>query len=182
MKMLMTCLSLIAALFMLMPTQSFAGGGGAQGQKFVKEIYVKFGGASTNSGTSYSAAKSCAADGNLWAIPAGAVIEKVYVVIDTLITGSSDLDVGDDDDPDGFVDGSLSVTVGTVGMYGWGVKTAGAYLRTQTAGATDAADIYVVPAAKYYSAAGKTIALDITTACTAGKFRVVVEGFMLGAL
>lgn len=165
---------------MAMGTQSFAGSGGAIGQKFVKEVYVKFGGSSANAGNSYSDAKSCAADGDLWDIPAGVIIDKVYVSIDALVTGSSDLDIGDDDDPDGFVDGSLSVTLGTVGVYSLNAKVAGAYLRVQTAGATDAADIYVVPASKYYSAAGKEVKMDITTACTAGKFRVIIEGYYLG--
>lgn len=154
---------------------------GFVGQKFVKTIYVKFGGSSVNGGGSYNAAKSCAADGNLWAIPANVLIEKVYMVIDTSITGSTGMDVGDDDDPNGFIDASLSVTLGTPGLYGYDAKNAGAYLRIQTAGGTDALDIFVVPNAKYYSAAGKTLKLDVTTACTAGKFRVVVEGIYLGA-
>ena len=98
------------------------------------------------------------------------------MIVDTAITGVTNLDVGDDDDADGFVDGSASVTLGTEGMYGWDVKNAGAYLRIQTAGATDAGDIYVVPNAKYYSAAGKEVKLDVTTASTAGAFRVIVEG------
>jgi hypothetical protein len=177
-KYVIMLLGLATTLAVSLP--SFAGGGGAIGSRFVKQIYVKYGGSATNSGTSYDAAKSCAADGDLWDIPAGVVIDKVYVIIDTLVTGSSDLDIGDDDDADGFVDGSLSVTLGTVGLYGWNAKTAGAYLRVQTAGATDAADVYVVPAAKYYSAAGKEVKQDITTACTAGKYRVVVEGFYAG--
>lgn len=175
---LTTCLAIV--LTTLLSSPAFAGGGGAAGQAFQKVIYVKYGGSQSNSGTSYSAAKSCASDTDLWSIPAGTVITRVYVIIDTLVTGSSDLDVGDDDDADGFVDGSLSVTLGTVGMYGWNAKTAGAYLRVQTAGATDAADIYVVPNAKFYSAAGKEVKQDITTACTAGAYRVVVEGYYTG--
>lgn len=172
---------ILAILSLLVVAPAHAGSGGGVGEKFHKEIYVKYGGSSSNSGTSYNAAKSCAADGDLWAIPANVLIEKVYVVIDTAVTGSTDMDIGDDDDADGFVDGSASVTIGTAGLYGWDVKSAGAYLRIQTAGATDAADIYVVPNAKYYSATGKEVKLDITTACTAGKFRVVIEGMYLGA-
>ena len=56
-------------------------------------------------------------------------------------------------------------------MYGYDAKLSGAYLRLQTAGATDAGDIYVVPAAKYYAAAGKEVKMDLTTAGTAGSFR-----------
>lgn len=155
------------------------------GEPFVKTVYVKFGGASTNSGTSYQAAKSCAADGDLWAIPAGTIITKQYVLMDTAVTGSSALDVGDDDDPNGFFDGGVSGLEGATfaaGMYGWNAKLAGAYLRVETAGGTDALDIYVVPNAKYYPVAGKEVKLDITTACTAGRFRVVTEGYKAGAL
>ncbi len=141
--------------------------------KEYKEIFLS-GVATGGTGQSYNSPLPIA-DGNLWAIPAGTLIEKVYVVVDTLLTGTTDLDVGDDDDADGFVDGSLSVTVGTVGLYGYDAKLAGAYLRVQTAGATDAADIYVVPSAKYYSAAGKTLKLDATTTNTAGACRVIVE-------
>lgn len=175
-------LGVLVVMIFLSLVASFAqaGGGGAVGDRFVKVVHVKFGGSASNSGSSYAAAKSCAADGDLWAIPANVVIDKVYMVIDTAITGSTNMDIGDDDDADGFVDSSLSVTLGTAGMYGWDAKVAGAYLRVQTAGATDAADIYVVPSAKHYSASGKEIKMDLTTACTAGAFRVVVEGYYLG--
>lgn len=160
---------------------AFASAGGAVGEPFVKTIFVKYGGSASAKGTSYDAAKSCAADGDLWDIPANTLINRVYVIIDTAVTGSSDLDIGDDDDPDGYVDGSVSLTLGTAGLYGWNAKVAGAYLRVQTAGVSDAADIYVVPSAKYYSATGKEIKQDITTACTAGKYRVVVEGLRFSA-
>lgn len=178
MKKFLGLLSLLVA--MTITGQAYAGGGGAVGQKFVKQIYFKFGGSSSNSGSSYQAAKPIA-DGTVWAIPAGTLIEHVYVIIDTAVTGTTDFDVGDDDDSDGFVDGSLSLTLGTTGMYGWDAKLAGAYLRIQTAGATDAGDIYVVPAAKYYKAAGKSIIVDATTTNTAGAFRVVIEGFYAGS-
>jgi hypothetical protein len=145
-------------------------------EPFTVVRYVAHGG--TGSGET-AQSPAALADGDLWAIPAGAVITKAYFVLDTAITGTTNLDVGDDDDPDGYVDGSLSITLATPAMYGWDVKLAGAYLRVQTAGATDAADIYVVPNAKYYAAAGKEVKLDTTTASTAGAGRVVVEGFML---
>lgn len=143
-------------------------------EKFQEVVYLKHGG--TGGGKSPNDAKSFS-DQDLFVIPAGAVIEKVYVVVTTAITGVTNFDVGDDDDADGFIDGSLSVTLGTPGMYSWNAKVAGAYLRVQTAGATDAADIYVVPEAKYYSAAGKEVKLDTTTASTAGACMVVIEGF-----
>ncbi len=117
-------------------------------------------------------------DGDLWAIPAGTVITKVYLVIDTAITGTTVFTAGDDDDADGYIV-DASVTLGTPAMYGWSAKAAGAYLRTQTAGGTDALDIDVVPNAKYYSATGKEVKLDVTTTNTAGAARVVIEGYML---
>jgi hypothetical protein len=66
-------------------------------------------------------------------------------------------------------------------MYCSNAKSRGAYLRVQTAGATDAGDIYVVPESKYYRVAGKSLKLDNTTTNTAGAFRVVVEGYKVGA-
>lgn len=153
---------------------------GFKHEKFQHVKFYEHGGKGDASGKSADNAATIV-DGDVMTIDAGMVIEKCYVLIDTAITGVTNLDVGDDDDADGFVDGSLSVTLGTPGMYGWDAKNAGAYLRIQTAGATDAADIYVVPNAKYYSAAGKEVKLDVTTASTAGKFRVVVEGYKLTA-
>ncbi len=174
-------LSLFAAFALTFSTPfAFAGSGGGINEKFVKTIYVKFGGSATNSGTSYDAAKSCAADADMWDIPAGTVIEKVYVIADVAITGSTALDLGDDDDPNGFFDGGISGYEGAsfaAGMYGWNAKVAGADLRVETPGATNATDIYVVPNAKFYRSAGKELKLDITTACTAGKLRIVIEGF-----
>lgn len=149
-----------------------------QGAPFYREIHLKgatAAGTGSASGASYNDAKGFI-DGDLMDIPAGLLIEKVFVIVDTAITGTTNLDVGDDDDADGFVDGSLSVTLGTPGMYGYNAKVAGAYLRVETAGATDAADIYVVPTAKLYTATGKEIKLDVTGTNTAGRARVVVIG------
>lgn len=173
----------VLALFALIAvalTPSLASAQGFQGEAFRKVFYFEHGGKGAQSGLDAGNAKAIA-DGDIMAIDAGMVISKVYVVVDTAITGTTNLDVGDDDDADGYVDGSLSVTLGSAGMYGWDAKLAGAYQRVQTAGATDAADIYVVPAAKYYSASGKELKLDVTTASTAGKFRVVVEGYKIGS-
>lgn len=145
---------------------------GYTGQKFQKVIYLAYGG--TGDGSHENAALPFV-DADLFSIPAGCVIERVYAIVDVAITGTTVLEVGDDDDADGFIV-DLGGSLGTPGMYGWNAKSAGAYLRTQTAGATDAADIYVVPNAKYYAAAGKEVKLNITTTNTAGKMRVVVEG------
>lgn len=145
--------------------------------KFQKVVYLSSTGASTNTGLNPGSPKSFA-DQDLWAIPAGTVIEQVYVLVDTAITGTTVLEVGDDDDPDGFIK-DMAAAFGSVAMVGWDAKSAykGAYLFLETAGATDAADIYRVPNAKYYSAAGKEVKLNITTTNTAGKARVVIEGY-----
>lgn len=152
---------------------------GFAGQRFVKTFYFAYLGA--GDGSSAQAPLSMAADNaTVMDIPAGTLIDKVYCIIDTAVTGTTNFDIGDDDDADGYLDSSLSVTLGTPGLYGWDAKLAGAYLRVQTAGATDAGDIYVVPAAKFYSATGKEIKMDLTTAATAGALRVVVEGVYFG--
>lgn len=149
-----------------------------QGQRFYREIFLKgAAGTGSASGASYDDAKGFV-DGDLMAIPAGLLIEKVFLIIDTAITGTTVLEVGDDDDADGFIV-DQAANFATPGMYGWDAKGAGAYLRISTAGATDAADIYVVPNAKLYRATGKEIKLNVTTANTAGRARVVVMGTYL---
>lgn len=152
---------------------------GFAGERFQKVFYFAFGG--SGDGSSAQAALSMAADNaTVMDIPAGTLIDKCYVLLDTAVTGTTNFDIGDDDDADGYVDSSLSVTLGTPGMYGYDAKLAGAYLRVQTAGATDAGDIYVVPAGKFYAATGKELKMDLTTAATAGALRVVVEGIYFG--
>ena len=177
MKFLMVAITLIAGMVF---------GSGAQAQvakrPFEKQVHFAVTGcAAANGGDSYAAPK-CFGDVDLMPIPAGVVIEKVYAIIDTAITGATDFDIGDDDDADGFLDGSLSLTIGTAGMYGNNAKVSGAYLRVQTAGATDALDIDVVPNAKYYAAVGKEVKMDVTGTATAGRARIVVEGFYAGPL
>lgn len=148
------------------------------GKRFVKTFWFEHG--ATGSGESESNPLPIATNATLWDIPAGTVIDKVYTVITTAVGGTTDYDVGDDDNADGFIDGSASLTIGTPGMYGWDAKVAGAYLRVETAGATDAGDIYVVPNAKYYAAAGKEVKIAVTGSSNAGKFAVIVEGYHLG--
>jgi len=153
-----------------------------KGESFVKTIYFAFGGTGNGSGPDAGSALSMAADNaSVMAIPAGTLVTRAYLIVDTAVTGTTNFDIGDDDDADGFIDSSLSVTLGTPGMYGYDAKTAGAYLKVTTAGATDAGDIYIVPQAKYYTAA-KTLKMDLTTAATAGAVRVVLEGFYGPAL
>lgn len=150
-------------------------------EPFQKVIYLESGGKGDADGHSADHAANFVDNASLWAIPQHTKIDKVYLVIDTAITGTTDIDVGDADDADGFIDGSLSLTLGTTGAYSMDAKLGGAYLRVQTAGATDAGDIYVVPASKYYKVSGKYIAIDCTGSNSAGKARLVIEGVHMGA-
>ena len=169
----MKFIALLLPLLGFISQSAYADISGFKNECFKETVFLS-GTATGGSGKSYSSPKPFV-DGTLMTIPANTLINRVYMVVDVAITGTTDLDVGDDDDADGYIDGSLSVTLGSAGLYGWNAKLAGAYLRVQTAGATDAADIYVVPNAKFYSSA-KSLLLDATTTNTAGKARVVVEG------
>jgi hypothetical protein len=148
-------------------------------EEYSQEVFYAHGGLGDMSGKSADNAKAMA-DSDAIAIPAGLLLEKCFVIVDVAITGVTAIDVGDDDDADGFVP-TASITLGTPGIYGWNAKAAGAYLRVQTAGVTDAADIYVVPNAKYYAADGKEVKVDFTTASSAGSMRVVIKGHLLSA-
>lgn len=123
------------------------------------------GGTGDLSGRSYGSAKALT-DGDLLNIPAGMVVDKVYYVVDEAITGTSAVTVGDDDDADGFA--TSSATLGTPGIYGNSSALAGAYLQE---GANK------LPKSKYYSAAGKEVKVDFTGAATAGKLRVIIQGY-----
>ncbi len=169
---------IVALLFTLTPTTAHAALGWT-GQKFTKIYYFEHGGKGSLSGKDAGNAMDIV-DQTIAPIEAGVIISNVYMIVDTAITGTTAINVGDDDNGTGFIASGMSVTLATPGLYGWSAKLAGAYLRSQTAGATDALDVYVVPNAKFYSTA-KSLIMDITTANTAGKFRVIVEGFKVGA-
>lgn len=122
-------------------------------EEFVHIKYYAFGG----SGSGVSAADPASpVDSDVMVIDDGMVIENVDVLVTTTITGATQLDVGDDDDADGFV-AAATLTAGNP------VVGAGAYL---AAGAK-----------KYYSAAGKEVKLDMTGTVTAGAFLVKVKGY-----
>ena len=112
-----------------------------------------------SSGTGASSADPASpVDSDIHVIEAGTVISGVDVIIKTAVTGS--IDVGDDDDADGFA-ATAGITEGTPGIY----VGAGAY----------SADHYNK---KYYSASGKEVKLDATT-ISAGSFAVVVYGYRI---
>lgn len=176
MKSILAFLALTVAMLAAVPSAHAVGG--FSNEPFQKVFYFEHGGKGHLSGLDAGNAKAISS-ADVMALEAGMVIEKVYVVVDTAIAGSSAVNVGDDDSSNGYVP-TAAITLGTPGMYGWDAKAAGSYQRIQTAGATDAGDIYVVPNAKYYSAA-KTLKLAVTGASSAGKFRIVVKGHKIGA-
>jgi len=144
-------------------------------QKFLHVVYLD-GAAGKGALTGENAANALPfVDGDLWAIPANTLIQDVYWSVDTVITGTTVLEVGDDDDADGFIK-DAAAGFGTTGLKVHNAAVAGAYLFVETAGATDPADVYRVPASKFYAAAGKEVKLNITTTNTAGKARVFIEG------
>lgn len=96
-------------------------------------------------------------DSDIVAILPDCVVENVDVIIKTAVTG--DINVGDDDDSDGF-SATAGITEATPGVY----VGAGAYL---TGGAK-----------KRYAAAGKEVKLDVTT-ISAGSFAVKVKGYRI---
>lgn len=172
--------ALVAAVMTLAPKNTHAAVG-VQGEKFQKIFYF-YGpnGKGSASGLDAGNAKAIA-DTDVMSIPAGTVIENIYVVVDAAITGTTIMNIGDDDNAAGFLNSS-AITFATPGIYGYSAKAkavaSSTYLATSTAG-TSAGELYVVPNAKYYSAAGKEVKLDTTTTNTAGQFRIVVEGYRL---
>lgn len=151
--------------------------GNLKGKPFVHTICVKDSGSGSKTGNSCNDAKPILNSDNegvadLWEIPAGTVIEKVYLIIDSAFTGTTNFDVGDDDSANGFIDSSVSVTLGSTGAYGYSHKNAGAYL---SVGAGDGSGEQI----KYYSASGKSLKLSVAGSNSVGTARIVVEGYVL---
>lgn len=134
-------------------------------EPFLKTVYLSTPSGS-GSGVSYGSAKSMSDDADLMVIQPGMVIENVYVIVDEAVTGVSAIDIGDDDSANGFVP-TASISLATPGVYAWNSTAKGSYLKDASSN----------PAAKYYSASGKEVKLDATGTWTAGKVRVVIQGF-----
>lgn len=125
---------------------------GFKNEKFLKVKYYAFGG----SGSGASAADPASpVDSNICQLAPGLVIEGVDVVVTVSITGATQLDVGDEDDQNGYV-AAAALTAGQPVVGG------GAYVASG--------------AKKYYSAL-KNLKLDMTGAVTAGAFFVVAKGY-----
>lgn len=132
--------------------------------------YYAFGG--TGSGENASdPADMVSAD--CFAIPAGTAVVDAAVFIDTAVTGTTAIDVGDDDDADGYVP-TASLTLGTPGVYGLGEDEKGAYLHDGTNTQSKRA--------KYYNSAssGKEAKVAFTGTATAGAVRVALKVLYLG--
>lgn len=147
--------------------------------EFEKVIYLNAAMTSTQSaaysGVDYTNAKGFY-DGDLWAIPADTVIEQMFVVVDTAVSGITLFELGDDDDANDFIASSSSpfvVGAATTGLMYFDTLYKGNYLK---AAAPITAGIQI---AKYYSAAGKELKLNVTGTATTGKVRLVLRGFHL---
>lgn len=135
---------------------------GFAGEKFVTVRYYEAG--ATGSGK-YESDPAALDDADVMSLLAGTYVERAYVIVDVAVTGATTLDLGDDDDADGYVP-NASVTLGTPGIYGMAHAQRGAYTADG--------------ASKRYSATGKEVKLALDSAASAGKVRVVVEGLYLG--
>ena len=99
----------------------------------------------------------------VFAVPAGSYVLDIRVLVTSAITaGSMDIDVGDGDDPDRFIDGwdgtAGSIDVNTIHSFG------------QATGATEAG----IDSGAYYASAD-TIDVDINTVASAGKIRLLIS-------
>lgn len=158
---------------------------GVQGERFTK-IYYFYGPSGKGSATGLDAGNAKAiTTGNVMLIPANTVIENVYVVVDTAITGTGNLSVGDTDLLDGYV-GTNAITKSSTGMYGFdSLSKANAnstatsnYLAVSTNSAALGKSTVTNPG-KLYTAGTKYITLAASGTNTAGAMRVVVQGFRL---
>lgn len=123
-------------------------------EQFLVVKHYEFGASGSGNSSSDPASP---VDGDIVAILADAVVEGCDVIIKSAVTGS--IDIGDDDDADGFA-ATAGITEGTAGVY----VGAGAYLSSG--------------AKKRYASAGKEVKLDATT-ISAGSFAVVIKGYRI---
>lgn len=136
------------------------------GESFTHVFYFEHGASGTGQGPEDRAALETA---DMLALPAGTIVEDAYVVIETAITGATAINIGDDDDADGYVP-TASLTLGTPGVYGAGEDQKGALL-----GSSESKRVSL------YTAAGKEAKFAVTGTSTAGKGYVVLKGVRPGA-
>lgn len=157
MKWLLTLLAVLTfteAIFAAAPSV----GSPSPKQPLYHQIYLAYNG--TGNGTNKNSPLPLSS-GDVWNIPAGAVLTKVYAIVDSAMTGlSSGGNIGDADSATTWVTGSSSITpISTV----TGMK----------------ANTSSPQSPKYYSAAG-LLKWAATGTASAGKMRIVVEGYYVG--
>lgn len=118
-------------------------------------VYLRYNGAGKGVNPSSPLPLSSA---DVWNIPAGCVLTRVYLIIDDAIVGPTvgTFNVGDGDGATTWITGSSSVSPASAGMKGNSSQTA-----------------------KYYLTAG-LLKIALTGAATAGRARLVVEGYYVG--
>lgn len=126
-------------------------------------------------GRDYGQAKPLS-DGNLLAIPKNVVITNVYVLVDGAVAGLTAFNIGDTDSASGYIASSSPATeLASTGMKYWDLPYKGVYLKNDNI-------VTNHEFAKYYSASGKYLTLDVTgTAAVGSKMRVIVDGYAVGA-
>ena len=173
----LSLVALVAALAYATPAQADVIGGAS----WSKVVYLTSTNLSptpsaTNSGRDYGSPKPLT-DGDLLDIPANVVITNVYVIVDAVGASLTAFNLGDDDDSDGFVASSSPNNavsgLEALGMKYWNIAYKGVYLKDSTVVANHVA-------AKYYSATGKELKLDVTGTSTGYKMRVFVHGYVVG--
>tara|TARA_R100000458_G_C8010101_1_gene74533 strand:- start:12 stop:449 length:438 start_codon:yes stop_codon:yes gene_type:complete len=96
----------------------------------------------------------------VFSVPAGSYVLGVKILVTSAITaGSADIDVGDGDNPDGFIDG-------------WACAAGGAAAGSIVDGVASSCTAGI-SSGKYYSATD-TIDVDINTVATAGKIKLLI--------
>ena len=166
---------LILAIAMIFSTIPKANASPIGMQPFHQVIYISGHVNATNgaahTGTDYNNAKSFFDQQVLWSIPAGTVIQGMYMIVDEALTGTSALTIGDGSSATGYI--TAITGTGSLGLQYYGAGLKGSYLQGAVGNISSA-----LPAAKYYSAAGSLL-LSVTGAATAGKIRLVVYGYSL---
>lgn len=112
----------------------------------------------------------------LFSIPANTIIHSVRAWVETAVTGATSEIVGDGTDTNGFLEDGFAASTGVYPLYNQDAASTfvGAYQLDSTDGATDAADVSIVPANKFYATAD-TIDFIIGGTATAGKIHFFVE-------
>lgn len=134
---------------------------------FHKVVYISAAANSTqsaaNAGRDYSFPKGWYS-GDLLTIPAGCVVENVYMVVDVALAGPTVVSLGDGSSATGFMTSSSSPLASTGILY-WDVQYKGAYLYS---GSRSYAKLY---------SSDTALKLAVTGTATAGKAKVVVDGW-----